>query len=220
MIGIIIPYRNREEHLKMFMKKVYPLFKKYLNSFIIVISEQDDSSKFNRGKLINAAFKELNKRYPITYIMTHDVDLIPKDENCVKTVYTNSSDLTRIHNAHGSSLGGVVKMKKEIFELCNGFPNHIWGWGIEDRALFLRVLYKDIKIENKFYRYCTEQPHMKNGRLYEGELKQISDIYTQTNDLDNRKKIYESGLSNINYVLNHSEQVNENTILFKFNLLK
>ena len=50
---IIIPYREREEHLKYFIENTYPLIKKYMEGVRVVIIEQTSDKFFNRGKLLN-----------------------------------------------------------------------------------------------------------------------------------------------------------------------
>ena len=56
-LSIIIPYRDRKEHLNQFV----PFMNSYLNThlkndFNIIIVEQANSNKFNRGSLINIGF--------------------------------------------------------------------------------------------------------------------------------------------------------------------
>jgi hypothetical protein len=52
-LAIVVPYRDREEHLKKFL----PAMKKcdFLNDidYEILIVEQEDGKPFNRGKLLN-----------------------------------------------------------------------------------------------------------------------------------------------------------------------
>ena len=86
----------------------------------------------------------------------------------------------RIKNVHSSSLGGIIKVKHDIIFDINGFPNNIWGWGIEDRALYYRYKILDFNIStNKFNDnlpeiYCI--PHQKVWETYVGEKKEISDL--------------------------------------------
>jgi hypothetical protein len=51
-LGIIVPYRNRHEHLAVFN----PTISKYLNNtdidYKIIIVQQDDAKLFNRGLLL------------------------------------------------------------------------------------------------------------------------------------------------------------------------
>ena len=121
---ILIPYRNREEHLDYFIKNVYPLINKYMNKTKIVVVEQEEGKLFNRGKLLNVGFKEFYNQ--TKYFITHDVDTIPKKE--AMHIYDNdNSDIIRIMNGHKYSLGGITKFSNDSINKINGFPNHIWG---------------------------------------------------------------------------------------------
>ena len=134
---IIIPYRNRKEHLDIFIRDVIPLFKKYLKKFKIVIIEQSNEKEFNRGKLLNIGFKEY--MFKSLFYFNHDIDIIPK-ENTVKYLYTiNDFDILRLYCGHDSSLGGIIKFNCNSFIRMNGYPNYIFGWGIEDRVLYYRA---------------------------------------------------------------------------------
>lgn len=69
---VIVPYRNREEHLPIFLKAI----RKKLPDAPILIIEQVEGKPFNRAKLLNiggvVAFQS-----GATHIITHDVDMIP-----------------------------------------------------------------------------------------------------------------------------------------------
>ena len=143
----------------------------------IIVVEQLGNKKFNRGKLLNIGFKESNEP---DFVITHDVDLIPSNK-LIKEKYTLTNfDALRIYSAHEKSLGGIVKLSKNSFIKANGFPNNIWGWGIEDRALYYRYSILDLNIStNKFDDnlseiYCI--PHRKVWETYVGEKKEISDL--------------------------------------------
>lgn len=69
MLAIIVPYRDREDHLKEFI----PHMNKYLPDAKIVIVEQADEKPFNRGKLLNVGFLETD----FFYYCFHDVDHLP-----------------------------------------------------------------------------------------------------------------------------------------------
>ena len=75
-LGIIVPYRNREEHLKVFLKKMSQYLSARKINYEIIIVHQDDAKLFNRGMLLNIGFKiaeELN----CEYVVFHDIDMIP-----------------------------------------------------------------------------------------------------------------------------------------------
>ena len=54
---IIVPYRNREAQLQLFIQNVVPLFEKYLKNFKLVIVEQEEGKLFNRGKILNIGIR-------------------------------------------------------------------------------------------------------------------------------------------------------------------
>ena len=76
-LGVIVPYRNREEHLEEFKKKI----SKYLNRqgipFELIIVHQDDAKLFNRGALLNIGFTYAEK-YECDYVVFHDVDMLAR----------------------------------------------------------------------------------------------------------------------------------------------
>lgn len=169
---ILVPYRDREEHLNIFINKLAPLLKKHIADIKIVIIEQSqDNKKFNRGKILNVGFKEYYKSYD--YFFTHDVDTLPY-ENTIINLYNNTDyDIFRIHSGHHVSLGGIVKFKCDIFKNINGFPNNIWGWGLEDEALFTRAMlnncnisnYTDINISRKYFTFLPHISSFRNKNL-------------------------------------------------------
>ena len=60
-LGVIIPYRNRLEHLSRFLTCI----KTYLNlrkiNYEIIVINQDNGKQFNRGMLLNIGFTEAVK---------------------------------------------------------------------------------------------------------------------------------------------------------------
>jgi len=140
-LGVIVPYRNRYEHLQKFKKSLV----KYLESknidFKIIIVEQDNAKLFNRGMLCNIGFIEAQKEN-CDYIVIHDVDMIPVD---VDYSYSN----VPVHLATDdipfeSYFGGMTLFPTDVFEKINGFSNLYWGWGFEDDDLRYRCVRKSV----------------------------------------------------------------------------
>jgi hypothetical protein len=81
--SIIVCYRNREEHLKKFVPAIRKHFEGKEHEIIIV--EQTDNFKFQRGSLLNAGVV-YNKKPIATAVATgdilifHDVDYLPTEE--------------------------------------------------------------------------------------------------------------------------------------------
>jgi len=149
-LGIIVPYRNRYEHLQEFKKSIVD----YLDSnsyenYVIIIVEQDDAKLFNRGMLCNIGFLELEKQN-CDYIVIHDVDMIPIDVD-----YSYSEfpiHLATDNIPFDSYFGGMTLFPSDVFKKINGFSNLYWGWGFEDDDL----RYRCVKNSIPFTTHLTE----------------------------------------------------------------
>lgn len=201
---IAIPFRDRESHLEYFIKNTVPLIQSYLPNSRVVVVEQREGKLFNRGALLNIAFKEYENK--TKYFFTNDVDINPS-ANIVKTVYTKEDiDVYRIKSAHNLSLGGVIKVKHDTIFHVNGFPNNIWGWGIEDRALYFRCFIKNVHITNNSHYSFKVMPHTSNATNFTGRKKELSNMWLidHINKLDDNQKdemIMSSGLNNLKYTV-------------------
>jgi len=209
---IAIPFRNRDAHLEYFIKNTAPLLQQHLPNSKVVVVEQNEGKLFNRGALLNVAFKEYQNK--TNYFFTHDVDMNPSVE-VIKSVYTKKDiKMFRVRKMHDLCLGGIIKVKHDIIFDINGFPNNIWGWGIEDRALYYRCCMKNIKItENSNLSFKT-MPHKSNAIQYTGEKKKISDMWTSNyiNKLDDKQKeemIMSSGLNNLVYTILERKMIHD-----------
>jgi beta-1,4-galactosyltransferase 4 len=145
-LGIIVPYRDREEHANIFI----PYMNEYLTEknipFKIYIIEQEEGKPFNRGKLLNIGFLEADK--DIDYFVFHDIDMIPNDID-----YSYCETATHLACAasqfyfvlpYQTYFGGVTLFPRNAFETINGFSNNYWGWGSEDDDLVSRCRFSGI----------------------------------------------------------------------------
>lgn len=135
MPTIIIPYRNRKEHLE----TILPVLKEKAKNWNIVVVEQADNEPFNRGKLFNIGAIEAKDDY---YIL-HDVDMIAINnpykvtENPVCLV--NSASQFGNGRPYERYFGGVTGITRKHLLEVNGFYNDFWGWGAEDDLLLDRI---------------------------------------------------------------------------------
>ena len=219
---IIIPYRNRKSHLEYFIENLNIIIKKYLPETLILVVEQLGDKLFNRGLLLNIGFKEyLNET---EFFFTHDVDIIPS-EKIVKEIYTSEKhDIFRIKSAHIESLGGVIKVKNDVIIKINGFPNNIWGWGIEDRALYFRCKIMSVKINSSKIEDFTFLKHKSNRtHLFSGEKKKISDSWRNNyiKTLSNSERtdhVMNNGINNLDYKISERYFLNKNIKNIKVNI--
>lgn len=204
---IIIPYRNRQKHLDYFLEHTIPLIENYMPNSKVIVVEQSEGKLFNRGKLINVGFKEYTGK--TKYFFTHDVDINPTIK-CIEKYYTKDVDdnnilgiYTSIHN----TLGGIIKGKDEVFQKINGFPNDVWGWGAEDKALQNRAEYYNInkitnlKNDKKYPLYFLRFDDIKDQNLinHPKNRHQHYVLFNRYNDKQKKDNILSSGLNNIQY---------------------
>jgi len=155
-LGIVVPFRNRWEHLDVFYKEVIPYLTKSKIDFRVIVVEQDDASAFNRGMLCNIGFLQA-KKLNCDYIVFHDVDMIPLDIDysfSEHPVHLASDELP-----FDTYFGGITLFPVNDFEKINGFSNHYWGWGFEDDDLRYRCDLENINYGNSktpvFNNYTT-----------------------------------------------------------------
>jgi hypothetical protein len=159
-LGVCVPYRNRETHLKEFI----PTVGKYLESqgieYCMYFGHQTDDKLFNRGAMKNIAAKHAFED-GCDYIVWHDIDMIP-EEGCDYSYPTE----TPIHIATNISqmdyklkyeeyFGGAVIFSKEQVEKTNGYSNDYWDWGMEDDDLFWRCVLEGYA-NDTYMDYTTE----------------------------------------------------------------
>lgn len=82
-VAIIIPYRNREEHLSYFLEYMHPILQRQLLDYRIFIINQYAPFKFNRAKLMNVGYAEAIKDYDFQCFVFHDVDLILENDKAI-----------------------------------------------------------------------------------------------------------------------------------------
>lgn len=158
-LTIIVPYRDRLEHLKVFVRHMLAFLK--LFQFRLLFIEQADQKPFNRGKLLNVGF--VLARDVAGWICFHDVDMIPMDNQCDYSLPQCTTHLAGRVRQFGYALpypeylGGVLVPSLAEFEDVNGFSNEYWGWGNEDDDLYVRYLLGGLKIRRKNGLYMSLQ---------------------------------------------------------------
>uniref|UniRef100_A0A3Q0KG92 Beta-1,4-galactosyltransferase n=2 Tax=Schistosoma mansoni TaxID=6183 RepID=A0A3Q0KG92_SCHMA len=152
-IAVIIPYREREKHLKLLLPRLHALLLRQNMPYYVFVIEQAGTTPFNRGLLFDVGvLHALDIDPDINCFIFHDVDLLPeKSENfyiCDTELrhLSPAVDDLRYHPPFLNSAGGVVAMsKKNIFKI-NGFPTRHWGWGSEDDEFSARGLLYNLKL--------------------------------------------------------------------------
>lgn len=140
-LGIIIPYRNREEHLKLLLNHLHYILKKQQLHYKIFVVEQTSPVRFNKAALMNAAFLEIEKSHEFDCIIFHDVDMFSEDGrimyNCLDSpkhigAFVQKFNYTFKKNWH---VGGVLAITPDQFRTVNGYHVLFYGWGHEDTEM-------------------------------------------------------------------------------------
>jgi glycosyl transferase family 7 (putative galactosyltransferase) len=154
-LAIIVPYRDRQQHLDQFVPHMRAYFARdKLDKAIdyrVLIVEQERGLPFNRGALKNAGF--LLTEAQSDYSCFHDIDYLPiwadysfaeeptpivwygAEERPIAPGRTNrvaKHDLEHF-------FGGALIVPNSAFRAVNGYSNDYWGWGYEDEDIKTRI---------------------------------------------------------------------------------
>ena len=150
-LAVVVPYRDREEHLKQFL----PYMKEYLDKQNILhniyIVEQEAGKPFNRAKLLNVGFLQADLDHD--YFVFHDVDMLP--QNVDYNYQEHPTHLAAAASQFNYSLpyegyfGGVTMFSRKSFERVNGYSNEYWGWGAEDDDILWRCNLSKVPVQRQ-----------------------------------------------------------------------
>jgi predicted glycosyltransferase involved in capsule biosynthesis len=216
-LSIVVPYRDRQEHLKKFIPHMEKSDLLSNIDFEIVIVEQEDGKPFNRGKLLNIGAIESPKS---TYYCFHDVDMLPivSDYSPV----SNPTHLAAEAEQFGYKLpyagyfGGVTLFDKSSFIKCNGYANDYWGWGAEDDDVMFRCLTRDIKASRKNGRYRSLSHNREIvENLYNENLKKFFEFKNSANLEKINSKVDADGLTTLKYEVLSEEKISEKSRIIR-----
>lgn len=198
MMGLIVPYRDRKEHLDEFLPHMERFLKETPHQIFVI--EQADSHPFNRGKLLNIGFVEA-KKSGCSYVCFHDVDMLPlKADYSFPQVPTHLATAVEQFNfdmPYPTYFGGVTLFNITDFEQVNGYANHYWGWGAEDDDLRTRCHIAGLAIENRkgfFTSLSHEKADAKHPHVLANQEKLEEFLYGPT-------AIPKEGLLTLDYTL-------------------
>ncbi len=209
-LSIIIPYRDRKEHLKIFLKTI----KRKINvsNYDILVVEQDNEKPFNRAKLLNIGFDF--KKDESDYFCFHDVDMIPEEVDYSYVTQPTHGFHAIKHLGYklsaNSNYGGVNFFNKEDFVKINGYSNEFWGWGGEDNDLLSRVKDKGFSLYRRLGKFDNLLHELvpKDTDNYRKNVEKISTPY----DYD------KEGLNTLKYELKEVIELEDNVKKIKVDL--
>lgn len=212
---IIVPYREQQEQKRgEQLLKFTQHMKRWHPTWPILIIEQVDEEKFNRGALLNIGSRYAQK-FGAEYVVYHDVDLIPLAP-LVPYYEAFPEKPLHIGTAYKGKYGGpgfigqVLSMSMKDVKKSNGYPNMFWGWGGEDDALRNRLKKKGMQIW---------QPDISSGFkvLEHLDTRKIPGAKNMTKWEDVAGDTGQHGFGDVKWKL-LSEHKDQNIFLFKVQL--
>jgi len=149
-LAIIVPYRDRQSHLEVFIPYMEEYLKNY--DYKIFVIEQNDSKPFNRGKLLNIGARIAIKE-GFDYFALHDVDMLPLKNVDYSYPETPVHLISKVDKEvpFVDYFGGVTLFNVHDYKLVNGYSNEYWGWGFEDDDLLYRCIQRNIPLDKVAY---------------------------------------------------------------------
>lgn len=144
-VAIIIPFRDRESHLEIFLRTMHPFLQRQLLHYTVFVVEQHLPKIFNKASLMNAGFKEIIARHKFDCFIFHDVDLLPEtDRNlygCYRSPRHVGAFVDKFHYKllYKTIFGGATAFTETQFKKVNGYSNEFYGWGGEDDDMYNRI---------------------------------------------------------------------------------
>ncbi|KAK3595595.1 hypothetical protein CHS0354_009551 [Potamilus streckersoni] len=148
--AIIIPYRDREDHLDILTRHLHNILQRQQLEYRIFVIEMALPTQFNRGILANIGFLIAKETGDFSCFIIHDVDaLMMNDKNLYRCgrqprhLVTGITKFRTENNEYGlpydSYMSGVIALTDSQYTLANGFSNVFFGWGGEDDDFNIRV---------------------------------------------------------------------------------
>ncbi|KAK8765250.1 hypothetical protein V5799_032145 [Amblyomma americanum] len=151
-VAVIVPYRDRPDHLLIFLHHMHQFLRKQELDYGIYIIEQSAGDDFNRAKLLNVGYEVSKRLHDYNCFVFHDVDLIPENDRSIYACQEHPYHLSRCLDVYGyvpsypTIFGGVSALREDHMQKVNGFSNVFWGWGGEDDDMSVRVRYSGYKL--------------------------------------------------------------------------
>ncbi|KAI5087620.1 beta-1,4-galactosyltransferase 1 [Silurus meridionalis] len=151
-VAIIIPFRDRELHLKYWLYYMHPILQRQQLDYGVYVIEQTGADLFNRAKLFNVGYAEALKEDNYDCFVFSDIDIIPIDDRNLYKCYDQPRHLSVAIDKFNFQLpypqifGGISALSKEQLLKINGFSNNYWGWGGEDDDIYKRLSFRGMSI--------------------------------------------------------------------------
>ena len=219
-LAIVVPYRNRKEHLDKFLPAMESC--SFLDGidYEILIVEQEEGKPFNRGKILNVgAVYSKNS----AYYCFHDVDMLPLSSDysyvSAPTHLASEAEQFGFKLPYNGYFGGVTLFDKHSFNRINGYSNDYWGWGAEDDDVMFRCIARGIKPARKTGRYSSlSHERVVTQDLYNENLRKFFDFKNAPNLEFINQRIDSDGLNTLSYEIIEEKKLGDKVTLIRVSI--
>ncbi|KAK2185457.1 hypothetical protein NP493_233g01014 [Ridgeia piscesae] len=206
-VAVIIPYRDRDEHLRILLQNLHPLLQRQLLEYQIFVIEQAFPHIFNKASLMNIGFREALKAIDLDCVVFHDVDMLPADDRqpytCFRSpvhlgAYVDKYEYGRVYVP---MFGGVTTFTRAHYLKVNGFSNTFYGWGGEDDDMRLRIASAQLYV-HRYPLHVSRYRMLRHARDGTNPVNPFRNIATSY-----RPSAYgQDGVNSIKYKVHASEE--------------
>jgi hypothetical protein len=187
---IIVPYRDRAEHLRKFRNAIRGHCRRQRIPIIpIIVAEQVPNTPFNRGAMLNFGAIEANRIYGDNLLLTfHDVDMIPQNhvnyrKECLVRHLAGAASQFGGRLPYPTYVGGVLQVFWALFVEVGGYSWEYKGWGGEDDDFGHRLASKGFEgglLQRENYKFSSlAHPNTRNEHPdYQRNLERLQSFQT------------------------------------------
>ncbi|XP_062596457.1 beta-1,4-N-acetylgalactosaminyltransferase bre-4-like isoform X2 [Saccostrea cucullata] len=196
-VALIIPFRDRDIHLKILLNNIHGFLMRQQLDYGIFLIDLEETIPFNRALLLNVGFLEANKVHDYQCYVFHDVDLIPENDHNMYSCpeqprhISVAIDKMNYRLPYTQIFGGVSAMTREQMLAVNGYSNRFFGWGGEDDDMYNRLKYHNLTISR--YTGDVARYKMLSHRRDDGNPQRFALIKSE------KKHNHQDGLSTLKY---------------------
>jgi hypothetical protein len=220
MFIILVSYRARgiQKFRRNQLQKTIINFKTYFEQnnidYKIVISEQNNDKKFNRGLLLNAAFLESEKIFTSSskkYIHMNVDYTFNLSRKFPEEILNFKEGFLELFRVPCPVLGSACVFDAVSYKTINGFPNDLEGWGGDDWAILHRINQNNINVFKPDHLFNSQFIIEENIVFSNDESNNYRNI-----DLAKRNDFMYNGLNSIKYNVDDFGEFHDGNIVFHY----
>eukprot|EP00042_Codosiga_hollandica_P030753 m.180386 g.180386 ORF g.180386 m.180386 type:complete len:617 (+) comp53444_c0_seq3:183-2033(+) len=198
---VVVPFRDADSEIPAFASHMHQYLSRKGIVFDIVVVNQADSLRFNRGQLLNVGVIESEKR-GCDYVVLHDIDLLPLND-LLPYEFTNqimhiaAPGLHPVY-AYEQFTGAIVSITVKDYRSIDGFSNIFWGWGGEDNEFRSRINRLGFEVHRPQNMGTNQQNTFRN--THPGSRQRDNWMEPRQNYLANSQE-WRTGISNSQHVI-------------------